>query len=304
MTINIPKRNLKWLYNPYFLVFGRNQSNEETQDLPTINIFSYDLKGPILYTEDKLYNTSKYQILQKKIYPFFEYSLKIIYGNKPPILTITFILSVAIAANKALRLKFYESFSGKIPAFTQFLLNSIWIGPLDSEQYLILKDCELDINGENTVSQEGLEGIFSIYFWDNDQNNHDTFNEIIQWFEWLEEFCADDHHLFHFVPLTKTPMQSNHGNEKSLLAFNQAILNFWIDPSINSNPKLKENYYLLNEVLRTQLVGLETYNYEMEHENFKTDSSTFLNNGRCSEEYKLAEKLFYFMTHCNENDLV
>ena len=201
--------SLTWILNPLFMFFGKFDFYDET--FSRMNLTICLLPAMFKIESQKKFNRNpKYLEKQKIMQNNFEagetgiqYILNDNLENGFTILSITFIFSFYIAGSDSLGGEFYNTYDGKIPVFTQFLLNSIRLGPLDEKYYVSNIIINPFIRAVSAISPELVRPLDFLTIFSN-------FEIVIKWFKQLEYLFADNNFWFaHFVELQKTPLVSN-----------------------------------------------------------------------------------------------
>ena len=124
-------------------------------------------------------------------------------SEKTPVALITFVLSIFVSTDMELRQWFYDSYNGKIPAFTQFCLNTFRLGPISNTE---------TVTGFRFIDDEYQATLFccalgsSIF--DKDDPKLD-FEYILAWFRVLgQHFTSREKPYLEYVDFERVPWVS------------------------------------------------------------------------------------------------
>ena len=167
-------------------------------------------------------------------------------SNQLPVLCLTFIYSLIIATDDNLRGKFYDLYHGRVPGITQYLLNTIRIGPLDNNYYVN------EIILDNAVLRDLRRYVYEIYFTISPETIEYEFAAIIIWFKQLELLFTNNNLFFaHFVELEKTPLISD--QKLTLTGFNQNNAQFLSNSNLNNRSVLETVWFHLKAILNIRV---------------------------------------------------
>ena len=180
--------NKNFFFNPLFILFTYEVSWQEWYNAP-INLNDEDpfnradrQMGPreSTFIEAQMAPEPRFVELREKfkaIFPTYFFNL-----GEMPIALITFVLSIFIAIDPELRQSFYVLHQGKIPAITQFCLNTFRMCPISPSEYVerllmldeyddTIRDCALAVTIVDKSRFTG-SGFKNILLWFSLLNNH------------------------------------------------------------------------------------------------------------------------------------
>ena len=335
----VKKDSLIWIYNPFYLFLGLTPLQVEFEYSITLlpTMFKMNFEQELTNSVEKKVNRLK------KLYDdSFSLGFGALRGNLP-ILNLTYLFSFYIATDPDLRRRFYKNFLGeKIPAFFQFLLNSVRLGDLD-ENYSVSKII-IDPAFDERIWVLNRFLVSSI-----DPNSiEENFDSVIKWFDLIELLFEDQNLYFaYFVELEKTPLVSD--QKLTLTGFNQKNTKFLNNSNLNHRSVLEMVWFHLKAILNIRVDNyaiLETMWFHLKamgntpQENSKFKNLLVLNKAvnanlvsskdfllkrswkfqgkllpvfyenqkgdekvSTAEEYKLGSELFDFITNCHPKDL-
>ena len=222
-----------------------------------------------------------------------------------PVLCMNYLYSLYLATLPNLRNEFYKIYNGKVPAITQFLLNSIRIGRLNDQFYVSeikldkvmdeIDSCGLDCSSVNSYPTAVNANLLKV------------------WFESLEKLFADNTLFFsHFVSLEKVPLALGSKQTLTLTGFNQHNHAFLTNANVE-NSKSKEKYHILNKAVNAHLVLKKDYDQDQEDQFGFTYEGKLIGEDKFLEdpdledrdlfEFDLAEPFLEVISNCNLNDV-
>ena len=188
-----------------------NDTHLSLEEKKKVSLFDSNFK-----TDEQVQKPSIYHgnIRFQMYYTFTTHLNSLSFSNNFPVAKITYILSLFIAIDSNIRIKFYNSFNGPVPSILQFLLNNIRIGVLEDDS--ILSKYQLTDKCFEMITDRALANSFLNLT--DDYNIERNFPYIIAWFVKLNQLDNQknrkEFYFNHYVQLNKVPIVSN---EKVLL---------------------------------------------------------------------------------------
>ena len=277
------------LINPLYLLFHekiRAKAIEGNFD-DEVNI---DWRLKVLATEDLRTDSEKHNQIRKIFSHFFWGDFNGFFAKEIPILLITYVFSLHIAIIPELREKFFNNYQGKVPAFTQFLLESMRIGVVNKDQYLWR--IGLHANYEKYVD-DSINQSFGVFHLEEAINEETMYSTILPWFTLLDFYLSEKNFYFkHFVELRKTPFVSN--QPLTLTSFGQGDISK--SPSA-ANSRNRDNYVLLNKTLNAKII------YNTDNYFFSKIGKFHRDTGLIDDEEKFANQLIDLIINCSPASL-
>ena len=300
------KKSLIWFFNPLFVFFAKFCWPAHEDPSTIDNSFSF--LPCMVNLEFKFYSTPVHLEKSKKMMAcvinsmeyldnplmFLDYSTEMM-----PVLCMTYLYSLYLAAIPYYRNKFYEMYNGKIPAITQLLLNSIRIGSLNNDYYVseIKFDPIMDSIQIVNSSEFTTVGYFEL--------SPELFK---RWFELVSELFSDNKLFFaHFVELKKVPMAIGSKQKLRLTSFNQQNKNFFINLNVE-NSQAKEKYEILNKAVNANFILSEDFHkskFDFEYEGKVIGDDIYLDINKDKHyQFDFASQLLDGIINCNANDFL
>ena len=239
-------------FNILFILFSKEDSytpKNTVNDGQSINVPSDEciVKHKPAHMEKRL---MMYKTFGQQFDEFPDYTF--------PIAKITFAISVLIASDQELRMRFFAAYDSPVPGITQFLIDIFRIGQLpdgtlisgygDSKEYLeYLENLDLNIRYSFLYTLKDYKyeyNVMAYVIWFNQLNRIDNCGHSLS--------DESDFYFRYYAPLIKTPSNSEEILYFPGLTFQEDSI-FWFQESNNLNQVLKNEFLLIAAALNTCL---------------------------------------------------